>query len=147
MHERKKRLVRKLVQDFKRMLKLQGYRTTTRFKTAREDKDIKSAYAIVEIDNACKTIYIRFSSFDFNRMKIREIKRYVMHELLHSYFGELNELLVEVLERGNFTEAKKRSFTSKFDRIEHQKISHLIRVMFTVDRLERQFRKKKLRSK
>jgi len=69
----------------------------------------------------------------------------VMHELLHSYFGELNELLVEVLDRGNFTEAKKRSFISKFDRIEHQKISHLIKVMFTVDRLERQCKGKKAR--
>ena len=141
MHERKKKLVRKVVQDFKRMLKLGDYRTTTRFKTARDDKEIKSAYAVVEIDNANKIIYIKFSAFDFNRMKMREIKRFVLHELLHSYFGELNSLFEEVLLKGKFSEAKRRSYVNKFDTIEHRKINQLIKIMFTCDRLERQCKK------
>jgi hypothetical protein len=138
VHERKKKLVRRLVREFKHMLHLQGYKTVTRFKTGREDKDIQTAYAIVELDSVKKSIYIKFSSYDFNRMKMREIKRYVLHELLHSYFNELNELFEEALSRGHFSEAKRRSYLRKFDQIEHLKINRLIRVMFMYERLHRQ---------
>jgi hypothetical protein len=141
MHERKKKLVRQLVRDFKHMLHLQGYRTVTRFKTASEDKDIKTAYAIVELDSSRKLIYIKFSSHDFNRMKMREIKRYVLHELLHSYFGELNELFDEALQIGKFSEAKRRSYLRKFDQVEHTKINRLIKVMFMYERLHRRLLK------
>jgi len=129
------------VRDFKHLLNLQGYKTITRFVSAGQDKEIKRAYAVVELDSYKKVIYIKFSSYDFNRMKMRQVKRYVLHELLHSYFGELNELFDEALQRGGLTEAKKRSYMRKFDEIEHAKINRLIKVMFSYDRLHRLYLK------
>lgn len=130
MTEAKKKRIRKIIKEYAGLLELENYHILSKFKTAAEDSELKNAFAIVAIDDQKKTIYIRLNSYEFNKMGIREIRRYILHELLHSFFSELSDFFDQVLKRANFSKAKAKVLRNKFDSLEHKKIYHLIRVMY-----------------
>lgn len=134
MHERKKKKIRKLLSHYVNILDLKDYRVYSTFRTAQEDKDLNRALAVVKINDENKVIYIKLSTFDFNKMKIREIKRYLLHELLHSFFSELSDLFDKVVEDAKFSRRKSSGLVSKFNELEHKKISHFIKLMLRLDR-------------
>lgn len=116
------------------ILNLSDYRVYSTFKTAGKDKDLKDALAVVNIDDENKVIYIKLSAFDFIRMKIREIKRYILHELSHSFFSELSSLFDKIVEGARFSKRKSRGLINKFNEIEHKKINHIIKLILRLDR-------------
>lgn len=130
MTEQKKRAIRKIFKEYRDLLGLHEYRIYTRFKRIKEDKDLKDALAIIIIDNAKKILYLKLRPQDFHRMKLREIKRYLLHELLHSIFAELSAFFEHVLEQTHFSEGRKRILLNKFDEMEHKKINYLIPLMY-----------------
>ena len=52
--------------------------------------NLKNMDMVVDIDDEEKSIYIKMSSYDFARMSPHNIKRFIFHELLHSFFWELS---------------------------------------------------------
>ncbi len=134
MTNKKKRKIRKLIQTYRKLLGLNNYRLLSRFVTAREDKEMKDAYAVVSINGREKRIYIKLNSFEFNRMKMQAIRKLILHELLHTFFSELNDLFEELLRMSPLQEKKKERLKKRSDEVEHQKISLLIRDILRLQR-------------
>jgi len=134
MHEKKKKKIRKILKHYVNLLDLSNYHVRSSFKTIQKDKDLKGALAVVKIDDQNKVIYLKLSSSHFNKMKIREIKRYLLHELLHSFFSELSILFDKAVEEAQFSKRKSGGLASKFNELEHKKISYLIKLILRLDR-------------
>ena len=95
---------------------------------------MKDAYAVVEINNEDKIIYIKLNLCDFNRMKMKDIKQLALHELLHSFFWELSDLFDEVLKNAHFSKVKEKRLKTKFDELEHRRINHHLKILRRMDR-------------
>lgn len=134
LRDKKKKSTKKVIKHYQRMLKLDDYRITSRFKTVGEDRDLKNQYAVVEIDNKNKTIYVKLNSIEWARMKGREMKRFILHELLHSFFWELSNLFDEVVINTRISLRKQGGYIRKFEEIEHRKINHLVRILSKLDK-------------
>ena len=129
IREKKKREIRKIIRYYKNLLALSDYRLLSRFKNKREDKDMNDCYAVIQIDNEKKSIYLKLSKADFAKMRTGNIKRLCLHELLHSFFWELSELFDKVIGNDSFNQRKREALKQKFEDIEHRNISHLSRVL------------------
>ena len=129
IREKKKREIRKIIKYYKNLLALSDYRLLSRFKSQREDEDMNDCYAVIQIDNERKNIYLKLNKVDFARMRMGNIKRLCLHELLHSFFWELSELFDEVIGNDSFNQRKREALKRKFEDIEHRKIKHLVRVL------------------
>ena len=137
MRDRKKQEIRKLVARYKQLLFLNDYHVYTRFRPASEDKELKDAYAVVRIDEDRKCIYIKLNSYEFNRMKIRYIKQFILHELVHVFFGELGCVLNEALAKADEKGVSSRTINRlrrNYDSVEHKKLNRLIRILLEMDR-------------
>jgi hypothetical protein len=137
MKETKKQLIRKILKYYVNLLMLTEYKVYSRFKTVGEDPALKGNLALIRIDEGRKILYLRFNQYLFNRLKMREIKRYVMHELLHSFFGELSIFFESVVKEAGFSQHRKRTLVNKFDHLEHRKINYLINLMFSLEKAGR----------
>jgi len=133
--ERKKNEIKNMIRDYKRLLNLGEYRITSRFKTTREDNDLRGCYALVLVDNQNKNIYLRFNTWDSIKMCRRDLRKLVLHELLHSFFWELNDLFSGTIDRWKISHRQKELLKQKYDNRENRKINQLITV---VTKLERQ---------
>jgi hypothetical protein len=132
--ERKKKQIKELIRAYKKLLNLGDYRITSRFKTTREDNDLKGCYAIVDVDHANKNIYLRFNTWDSIKMNRSELRKLVLHELLHSFFWELSDLFSETLDKCDITARQKELLKEKYDNLENRKIDQLINVMAKLER-------------
>ncbi|MBD3379824.1 MAG: hypothetical protein GF408_05110 [Candidatus Omnitrophica bacterium] len=133
MKETKKQRIRKVLKYYARLLMLKDYRVYSRFKTAAEDPEVKGNMAVIHIDEDRKVLYLKLNRYLFNRMKMREVKRYILHELLHSLFGELSIFFESVVREGPYSDRKKKALVNKFDELEHRKINYLINLMLSLD--------------
>jgi len=132
--ERKKKEIKNMIRDYKRLLNLGEYTITSRFKTTREDNDLRGCYALVHMDNPNKNIYLRFNTWDSIKMGRRELRRLVLHELLHSFFWGLSELFGATIDRCEITSRQKELLREKYDNMENRKINQLINVMTKLER-------------
>jgi len=132
--EKKKREIKNMIKDYKRLLNLGEYRITSRFKTTREDNDLKGCYALVYVDNPNKNIYLRFSTWDSIKMNRRELRKLVLHELLHSFFWELSDLFSATIDKCKITHRQKELLKDKYDNIENRKIGQLIKIIIKLER-------------
>jgi len=139
--ERKRNEIKNMIRDYKRLLNLGEYRITSRFKTTREDNDLRGCYALVRVDNQNKNIYLRFNTWDSIKMCRRDLRKLVLHELLHSFFWELSDLFGGTIDRWKISHRQKELLKQKYDNMENRKINQLISV---VTKLERQ-RAKRIR--
>lgn len=127
--DRKKRKLRGIIESVRRQLGLEDYHLTAKFNTATADRELKDNYALVSVDDERKTIYVKFNETNIRSMSPGWLRRLALHELLHSFFWELDSLFEEVLAKGDFSEYKKRVYRNRFMEIEHRKIYRLIRVL------------------
>jgi len=132
--ERKKKQIKNLIRDYKRLLNLGEYRITSRFKTTREDNDLRGCYALVNVDNPNRNIYLRFNTWDSIKMSPCELKKLVLHELLHSFFWELSDLFSATIDKREITPRQKELSKEKYDKIENRKINQLINVIIKLER-------------
>lgn len=132
--ERKKKEIKNVIRDYKRLLNLGEYRITSRFKTTREDNDLKGCYALVYMDNSNRNIYLRFNVWDSIKMNQRELRKLVLHELLHSFFWELSDLFSATLDKFEITTRRKELLKDKYDNIENRKIGQLIKIIIKLER-------------
>ena len=132
--ERKKKEIKNMIRDYKRLLNLGEYRITSRFKTTHEDNDLRGCYALVHIDNPNKNIYLRFNIWDSIKMKRRELRRLVLHELLHSFFWELSDLFSATIDKCEITSRQKELLKEKYDNMENRKINQMINVLLKLRR-------------
>jgi len=132
--ERKKKQIKNMIRDYKRLLNLGEYRITSRFKTTREDNDLRGCYALVQVDNPNKNIYLRFNTWDSIKMNRSELRKLVLHELLHSFFWELSDLFSGTIDKCDITHRQKELLKEKYDNIENRKINQLINVMVKLER-------------
>ncbi|GEM_PF-4821663 len=126
---KKKRKLRGTIESVRRQLGLEDYRLIARFNIASADKDLKDNYAVVSVNDDRKTIYLKLNETNCRSMSPGWLRRLALHELLHSFFWELDSLFEEVLEKGEFSEYRKRVYRNKFMEIEHRKIYRLIRML------------------
>jgi len=133
--EKKKKDIKNIIRDYKRLLNLHEYRITSRFKTTREDNDLRGCYALVYVDNPNRNIYLRFNTWDSIKMNGRRLRKLVLHELLHSFFWELSDLFSATIDKCEITSRQKWLLREKYDNMENRKINQLIHV---VAKLERQ---------
>ena len=138
MKESKKQAIRKILKYYARLLMLTEYKVYSRFKTVEEDREVKGNLALIHIDEERKVLYLKLNRHMFNRMKIREIKRYLLHELLHSFFGELSIFFESVVKESGFSNRRAKALINKFDALEHKKINYLINLMFSLERARNQ---------
>jgi len=131
---KKKKEIKKMIRDYKRLLNLGEYRITSRFKTTREDNDLKGCYALVYVDNPNKNIYLRFSTWDSIKMNRRELRKLVLHELLHSFFWELSDLFSATIDKFKITHRQKELLKERYDNIENRKIGRLIKIIIKLER-------------
>jgi hypothetical protein len=143
MKESKKQTIRKTLKYYVDLLMLKEYKVYSRFKTIGEDAELKGNFALIRIDEEKKVLYLKLNRHLFNRMKMREIKRYLMHELLHSFFGELSIFFEEVVNDFSVPEKRKKTLINKFDELEHKKINYLINLMFSLEKAGKEVRKSK----
>ncbi|MBA7514323.1 hypothetical protein ES705_06351 [subsurface metagenome] len=132
--ERKKKEIKSMIRDYKRLLNLGEYRITSRFKTTREDNDLKGCYALVYVDNPNKNIYLRFSTWDSIKMNRRELRKLVLHELLHSFFWELSDLFSATIDKCKITHRQKELLKDKYDNMENRKIGQLRKIIIKLER-------------
>jgi len=132
--ERKRKEIKNMIRDYKRLLNLGEYRITSRFKTTREDNDLRGCYALVHVDNLNKNIYLRFNTWDSIKMNRGELKKLVLHELLHSFFWKLSELFNGTIDKCDTTARQKELLKDKYDNIENRKIDQLINVIIKLER-------------
>ncbi|MBA7474821.1 hypothetical protein ES707_10179 [subsurface metagenome] len=123
-----------MIRDYKRLLNLGEYRITSRFKTTREDNDLKGCYALVYVDNPNKNIYLRFSTWDSIKMNRRELRKLVLHELLHSFFWELSDLFSATIDKCKITHRQKELLKDKYDNMENRKIGQLRKIIIKLER-------------
>jgi len=135
IRERKRKEIKKMIRDYKKLLNLGEYRITSRFKTTREDNDLRGCYALVQVDNPNKNIYLRFNTWDSIKMGRRELRKLVLHELLHSFFWQLSDLFGDTIDKGDITPRRKELLKDRYDNIENRKIGQLIKI---ITKLERQ---------
>ena len=133
--ERKRKEIKKMIRDYKRLLNLGEYTITSRFKTTREDNDLRGCYALVQVDNPNKNIYLRFNTWDSIKMGRRKLRKLVLHELLHSFFWELSDLFGDIIDKFDITSRQKELLGDKYDNTENRKIGQLIKI---ITKLERQ---------
>ena len=132
--EIKKKEIKSMIRDYKRLLNLGEYRITSRFKTTREDNDLKGCYALVYVDNPNKNIYLRFSTWDSIKMNRRELRKLVLHELLHSFFWELSDLFSATIDKCKITHRQKELLKDKYDNMENRKIGQLRKIIIKLER-------------
>jgi hypothetical protein len=132
--ERKKKQIKNMIRDYKRLLNLGEYRITSRFKTTREDNDLRGCYALVHVDNPNKSIYLRFNTWDSIKMNRSELNKLVLHELLHSFFWKLSDLFSATIDKRDITHRQKELLKEKYDNIENRKIDQLINVITKLER-------------
>jgi len=138
--EKRKREIRDMIRDYKKLLDLREYRTTSRFKTTHEDNDLRGCYALVDVDNPNKKIYLRFNRWDSMKMGKKELRKVVLHELLHSFFWELSDLFNYSIDKGKITDRQKELLKEKYENIENRKIDQLTKVVIKLDKLESRLR-------
>ncbi len=127
--DRKKRKLRGVIERVRRQLGLHDYRLTIRFLTAGDDPELKDLYALVHVDDIRKTIYVKFNETNVRSMSEGWLRRLALHELLHSFFWELDSLLENIMYKSDFSEYRKQAFRNRFTEIEHRKIFRLVRVL------------------
>ena len=132
--EKKKGEIKNMIRDYKKLLNLGEYRITSRFKTTREDNDLKGCYALVYVDNPNKNIYLRFSTWDSIKMNRRELRKLVLHELLHSFFWELSDLFSATIDKCKITHRQKELLKDKYDNMENRKIGQLRKIIIKLER-------------
>jgi len=132
--DKKKREIKNMIRDYKRLLNLGEYRITSRFKTTREDDDLRGCYALVYVDNPNKNIYLRFSIWDSIKMNRRELRNLVHHELLHSFFWELSDLFSDTIDKRKITPRQKELLKEKYDNIENRRIDQLIKIIIKLEK-------------
>jgi len=132
--ERKRKEIKNMIRDYKRLLNLGEYRITSRFKTTREDNDLRGCYALVLVDNQNKNIYLRFNTWDSIKMCRRDLRKLVLHELLHSFFWELSDLFYSTMDRLGIAPGKIKILGERFDNIENRKIDQLINVILRLEK-------------
>ncbi len=132
--ERKKKAIKDMVRDYKKLLNLGEYTITSRFKTTREDNDLRGCYALVLVDNPNKSIYLRFNTWDSIKMSRCELKKLVLHELLHSFFWKLSDLFNDTIDKSDISPRQKELLKEKYDNIENRKINQLINVIIKLER-------------
>lgn len=132
--DKKKREIKNMIKDYKRLLNLGEYRITSRFKTTREDDDLRGCYALVYVDNPNKNIYLRFSIWDSIKMNRRELRNLVLHELLHSFFWELSDLFSDTIDKRKITPRQKELLKEKYDNIENRRIDQLIKIIIKLEK-------------
>jgi len=132
--DKKKREIKNMIKDYKRLLNLGEYRITSRFKTTREDDDLRGCYALVYVDNPNKNIYLRFSIWDSIKMNRRELRNLVLHELLHSFFWELSDLFSDTIDKRKITPRQKELLKEKYDNIENRRIDRLIKIIIKLEK-------------
>lgn len=131
---KKKKEIKKMIRDYKRLLNLGEYRITSRFKTTREDDALRGCYALVHVDNPNRNIYLRFSIWDAIKMDRRELRKLVLHELLHSFFWELSDLFSDTIDKRAITPRKKELLKERYDNIENRKIDQLRKIIIKLER-------------
>ncbi|MFB0528146.1 MAG: hypothetical protein ACETVT_04665 [bacterium] len=131
---KKKKEIKKMIRDYKRLLNLGEYRITSRFKTTREDNDLRGCYALVYVDNPNKNIYLMFNIWDSIKMNRRELRKLVLHELLHSFFWELSDLFSATIDKYKITPRQKELLKERYDNIENRKIDRLRKIMVKLER-------------
>jgi len=134
IEHRKKREIKDMIRDYKRLLNLGEYRITSRFKTTREDNDLRGCYALVLVDNQNKNIYLRFNTWDSIKMCRRDLRKLVLHELLHSFFWELSDLFNATTDKCDIAPRRKELLKQKYDNMENRKINQLINVVTKLER-------------
>ena len=144
--ERKKKEIKKMIRDYKRLLNLGEYTITSRFKTTREDNDLRGCYALVYVDNPNKNIYLRFNVWDSIKMNPRELRKLVLHELLHSFFWELSDLFSATIDKFKITHRQKELLKERYDNMENRKIGQLIKIMIKLERQKAKRIKKRVKS-
>jgi len=132
--EKKKKEIKNMIRDYKRLLNLGEYRITSRFKTTREDNDLRGCYALVHVDNANRNIYLRFSIWDSIKMNRKGLRNLVLHELLHSFFWELSDLFSATIDKCEITPRQKELLKDKYDNMENRKIGRLIKIIIKLER-------------
>ncbi len=132
--KKKKREIKNMIKDYKRLLNLGEYRITSRFKTTREDDDLRGCYALVYVDNPNKNIYLRFSIWDSIKMNRRELRKLVLHELLHSFFWELSDLFSDTIDKRKITPRQNELLKEKYDNIENRRIDQLIKIIIKLEK-------------
>jgi hypothetical protein len=131
---KKKKEIKKMIRDYKKLLNLGEYRITSRFKTTREDDALRGCYALVHVDNPNRNIYLRFSIWDSIKMNRRELRKLVLHELLHSFFWELSDLFSATIDKRKITPRQKELLKERYDNIENRKIDQLRKIMIKLER-------------
>ena len=134
IRERKRKEIKNMIRDYKKLLNLGEYRITSRFKTTREDNDLRGCYALVQVDNPNKNIYLRFNTWDSIKMGLRELRKLVLHELLHSFFWQLSDLFGDTIDKCDITPRRKELLKDRYDNIENRKIGQLIKIMTKLER-------------
>jgi uncharacterized protein (DUF433 family) len=133
MNDKKKKMIRDILRYYADLLALRRYRIYSRFKTEGEDKSLRDSLAIIHIDEDRKVLYLKLNVNAFNRMKKREIKRYLLHELLHSFFSELSIFFESTVDSAYADGRKRERLKKNFDKLEHRKINYLINLIFSFD--------------
>ncbi len=134
MKDKKKKEIKNMIRDYKKLLNLGEYRITSRFKTTREDNDLRGCYALVQVDNPNKNIYLRFNTWDSIKMGRRELRKLVLHELLHSFFWQLSDLFGDTIDKGDITPRRKELLNDRYDNIENRKIGQLIKIITKLEK-------------
>lgn len=134
IRERKRKEIKNMIRDYKKLLNLGEYRITSRFKTTREDNDLRGCYALVQVDNPNKNIYLRFNTWDSIKMGRRELRKLVLHELLHSFFWQLSDLFGDTIDKHKITHRQKELLKEKYDNIENRKIGQLIKIIIKLEK-------------
>lgn len=132
--ERKRKEIKRMIRDYKRLLNLGDYTITSRFKTTREDNDLRGCYALVYVDNPNKNIYLRFNVWDSIKMNRRQLRKLVLHELLHSFFWELSDLFSATVDKFKITHRQKELLKERYDNMENRKIGQLIKFIIKLER-------------
>jgi hypothetical protein len=132
--ERKKKQIKNMIRDYKSLLNLGEYRITSRFKTTREDNDLRGCYALVHVDNPNKSIYLRFNTWDSIKMNRSELKKLVLHELLHSFFWKLSDLFNDTTDKSYISLRQKELLKEKYDNMENRKIDQLINIIIKLEK-------------
>ena len=121
------RVVRRIVRGYQHLLGLDGYRIRTRFASSRDDATLRHSYAWVYVHPAQRLISVTFHRHSLAKMGPTELRRLILHELLHCFYWELDDLFDQVLDASKFPSRRKRVLRKAFARIEHRRIKEAAR--------------------
>lgn len=140
----KKQEILKLIKKYKHLLGFKDYRLSIQFVKASEDRDLIGNHGIMSMSSVGKNIYIRLSEIDCKRMQLIQLKRLIIHELLHGFFWDISNLFDKVVDKNVQSAGRNKMFKRRFDIIEENNVNHLVEAFIRIEKKSKLEQKEKL---